>query len=302
MNTTQPVDVYQIITDRIVEQLEQQVIPWRKPWAEAGHPQNLLTKRLYTGMNTWLLASLGYSQNYFLTWKQLKAVGGSVIKGEKGHIVIFWKKLPPKESDNDCEQQKPKFVLRYFYAFNIAQCDHLPEVFAIPSPPHTINQISACDEIIELMPNCPVIKHGKQAAYYDPHKDYINLPKQGSFDSAESYYGALFHELVHSTGHQSRLNRKEIVEPNTYGSEPYSIEELTAEIGACYLYSISGIATKEFDNSVAYIKGWIEALRNDKRMLVYASGQAQRATDYILNVQSYNRAEDVQAEQVLETQ
>ena len=300
--TTTPIDVYQIITDRIIAQLEQQVVPWRKPWTEAGHPQNLLTKRLYTGMNTWLLGSLGYSQNYFLTWKQLKAVGGSVIKGEKGHIVIFWKKLPAERSEPDAEQQKPKFLLRYFYVFNIAQCDHLPEVFTIPYPPNTINQIGACDEVIERMPNCPVIKHGKQTAYYDPLTDYINLPKQGSFDSAESYYGTLFHELIHSTGHQSRLNRKEIVEPSKYGSEPYSIEELTAEIGACYLNSVAGIVGKEFDNSVAYIKGWIDQLRNDKRMLVYASGQAQRATDYILNVQPYQRAEDVQAEQELQTQ
>ncbi len=300
--TTTPIDVYQIITDRIIAQLEQQVVPWRKPWTEAGHPQNLLTKRLYTGMNTWLLGSLGYSQNYFLTWKQLKAVGGSVIKGEKGHLVIFWKKLQNEQTVPDAEQQKPKFLLRYFYVFNIAQCDHLPEVFSIPYPPHTINQIGACDEVIERMTNCPVIKHGKQAPYYDPLMDYINLPRQGSFDSAESYYGTLFHELIHSTGHQSRLNRKEIVEPNKYGSDPYSIEELTAEIGACYLNSVTGISGKEFDNSVAYIKGWIDQLRNDKRMLVYASGQAQRATDYILNVQPYQRAEDVQAEQVLETQ
>jgi len=298
MNTTAPpIDVYQIITNRIIEQLEKQVIPWRKPWTESGHPQNLLTKRPYSGINTWLLASLDYSQNYFLTWKQLKAVGGSVLKGEKGHLVVFWKKLPKEQTDND--QEKPKSVLRYYHVFNVAQCDHLPEVFTIPYPPQTINQISACDEIVEAMPNCPVIKHGKQAAYYDPLKDSINLPKQGAFTNAESYYCTLFHELIHSTGHQSRLNRKEIVEPNTYGSEPYSIEELTAEIGACYLNSVAGIVNTEFDNSVAYIKGWIDQLRNDKRIIVHASGQAQRATDYILCVQPYQR-EEVAVEQEAE--
>jgi len=128
------------------------------------------------------------------------------------------------------------------------------------------------------------------------------MPKQGSFASSESYYCALFHELIHSTGHQSRLNRKEIVEPNSFGSEKYSIEELTAEIGACYLNSVAGIVDTEFDNSVAYIKAWIERLRNDKRLIVYASSQAQKATDYILNVPSYPKTEDAEQELELETQ
>src|SRR5476649_1420644 len=103
MNTqTQPLDVFSIITNRIIEQLAQHVIPWQKPWTEAGHPQNLFSKRPYTGINTWLLGSLGYSQNYFLTWKQLKAVGASVKKGEKGTMVVFWKPLSPdQQAEND---------------------------------------------------------------------------------------------------------------------------------------------------------------------------------------------------------
>jgi len=117
------------------------------------------------------------------------------------------------------------------------------------------------------------------------------MPKQGSFGSSESYYCTLFHELIHSTGHPSRLNRREIAEPNKHGSIVYSIEELTAEIGACYLNSVAGIVNREFDNSVAYIRGWIDLLRNDKRVIVYASGQAQKATDYILNVQPHQRNE-----------
>jgi antirestriction protein ArdC len=299
--TTQHFDVFAIITNRIIDQLERQVVPWRKPWTEGGHPQNLFTKRPYTGMNTWLLGSLGYAQNYFLTWKQLKAVGASVKKGEKGTMVVFWKHVPQEQSKDSTEPQKAKSILRYYYVFNIAQIDHLPEAVTITYPADTVSNITACDEIIEAMPNCPAIKHGKQKAYYDPIKDHINMPKQGSFDSLTSYYGTLFHELIHSTGHQSRLNRKEIVEPNTFGSEPYSIEELTAEIGACYLNSITGIVNEEFNNSVAYIKGWIDQLRNDKRMIVYASGHAQRATDYILNVQSY-RKDEVVVEEEVETQ
>ena len=298
---TEHFDVFAIITNRIIDQLEKQVIPWRKPWTEGGHPQNLFTKRPYTGINTWLLGSLGYAQNYFLTWNQVKSVGASVKKGEKGTMVVFWKHILQEQSKDNTEARKAKSLLRYYYVFNIAQIDNLPEVITIPYPPDTISTITACDEIIEAMPNSPTIKHGKQSAYYNPVEDYINMPKQGSFDSLTSYYSTLFHELIHSTGHQSRLNRKEVVEPNKFGSELYSIEELTAEIGACYLNSISGIAITQFDNSVAYIKGWIDKLQNDKRLIVYASGQAQRATDYILNVQSYQH-EEVQVEQELETQ
>lgn len=216
-------------------------------------------------------------------------------------MVVFWKHVPQEQPKDSAEQQRVKSILRYYYVFNIAQIDHLPEVVTIPYPPDTVSNITACDEIIEAMPNCPAVKHGKQKAYYDPIKDYINMPKQGSFDSLTSYYGTLFHELIHSTGHQSWLNRKEIVEPNTFGSEMYSIEELTAEIGACYLNSITGIVNKEFDNSVAYIKGWIDQLRNDKRMIVYASGQAQKATDYILNVQPYHK-DEMAVEEEVETQ
>jgi antirestriction protein ArdC len=117
-----------------------------------------------------------------------------------------------------------------------------------------------------------------------------------SFESSESYYDSLYHELIHSTGHQSRLNRKEVVEANSFGSDPYSIEELTAELGACYLNSISCISEKVFDNNVAYINGWLKVLRNDKRLVVYASGQAQRATDFILNVPLGRKTEEAQFE------
>jgi antirestriction protein ArdC len=227
-------------------------------------------------------------------------VGASVKKGEKGTMVVFWKHIPQEQQHEKNDQPKVTSILRYYYVFNVAQIDHLPEVLHIPYPPDTINQLSTCDEIIERMPNCPAIKHGKQSAYYDIAKDYINMPKQGSFCSAESYYSTLFHELIHSTGHETRLNRKALVESN--GSiVKYSIEELTAEIGACYLSSVSGIANKEFDNSVAYIKGWIAALKNDKRMIVYASGQAQKATDYILQVRATHQYIDENAELQTET-
>ncbi|CAN5289360.1 zincin-like metallopeptidase domain-containing protein [soil metagenome] len=288
----QHIDVYQLITNRIIERLNQGTIPWRKPWTDAGHPQNLVTKRMYTGINNWLLASLGYNQNYFLTYKQVKELGGMIKKGEKGNVVIFWKHLPVNETDGEAKQKR-KSLLRYYYVFNIEQCSGLPDMVSVPYSDCLTAHFGSCDEIVEGMPQCPVIKHTKQQAFYHPVKDYINTPKQGTFTSMESYFCTLFHELIHSTGHASRLNRKAIVEPGTFGSEFYSIEELTAEIGACYLNSVTGIIDKEFSNSVAYINGWLQALKNDKRLIIFASGQAQRATDFILNVNSVNKSEEV---------
>jgi antirestriction protein ArdC len=300
MNTAnQPIDVYAIVTNRIIAQLEQGTIPWRKPWTEGGHPQNLITKTLYRGINIWMLSSYGYAQNYFLTFKQLKALGGSVQKGEKAQLVVFWKKSEEQQETTDEDQKPAKAILRYYYVFNIAQCDNLPEILTIPFDQQLpFSSITVCDEIIEHMPICPSIKHGKTKAFYDPLKDFISVPKPGIFDNAESYYDTLYHELIHATGHQSRLNRKEVVEHDKFGSEQYSIEELTAEIGACYLNSISGISEKVFDNNVAYINGWLTALRNNKRLIVYASSQAQRATDFILNIPSKQLTEEAPAEQL----
>lgn len=308
MNTQQGrTDVYQIITNRIIEQLAQKIVPWRKPWTDAGYPQNLITKLPYRGINTWLLASLGYSQNYFLTSRQATAIGASIKKGERGHMVTFWKRQEKKQSSDEHNQQENGTrqqisVLRYYLVFNIEQCENIPETLGVSVSESGHSPIALCDEIVARMPQCPAIIHGKGEAYYNPRKDEIHLPKQESFTAAESYYCTLFHELIHSTGHQSRLNREEITDPTKFGSEKYSIEELTAEIGACYLNSAAGIIDKEFDQSVAYIKSWIEALRNDKRMIIYASGRAQKAVDFILNLPPKQNAIEVVANEELETQ
>lgn len=278
------IDVYALVTNQIISQLEQKIVPWQKPWTLSGIPQNLISRSPYHGINLWLLASLGYAQNAFLTWKQLKLLGGSVNKGEQGHIVIFWKPLQAKEGEErGTDDNTSKSVLRYYKVFNIEQCSSIPAHFipALPSP--EFSSITKCERIIEEMQHCPVIRHEEQEAYYDPKRDHINMPQPNTFKSNELYYSVLFHELVHSTGHAARLNRKELVAITNFGSKEYSIEELTAEIGACYLASLTGIGN-HLKQSVSYIKGWLDALKNDKRLIVYASTQAQKATDYILNV------------------
>jgi antirestriction protein ArdC len=292
----QNIDVYQIITNRIIAQLEQGIIPWRKPWTEAGHPQNLLTKNLYTGFNCWLLGSLGYAQNYFLTWKQVQDVGATVKKDEKGHMVIYWQKVQQAYKNGSEEEYKGTTALRYYYVYNVAQCDHLPEVLEIPFPSGPVFKTAACEELIERMPNCPKIRHGKlSTAFYDADKDCIFMPKQSLFDSIESYYCALYRQLVYATGHKSRLKRQGAAGADR-NNEKYNLETLTAEIGAGYLNSVTGIVDKQFISHTACINGWLELLRRNKWMVIFASSQAQRATDYILNVQSYPKTEIVEVE------
>ncbi len=293
-------EVYTIVTNRIIEQLQKNIVPWQQPWTQAGYPQNMVTKIPYRGINVFLLTSLGYAQNYFLTWKQLKALGGSLKKNEKGHLVVFW--LPPSKQEEKEEQDtEPMPVLRYYMVFNISQCTGIPEIASIPDSPYSISSIGACEEIIERYDTCPEIKHSKHAAFYDRLADYINMPKQKTFKSTEAYYSTLFHELIHSTGHQSRLNRKGIVDNPEFGQEMYSQEELVAEIGACFLNAIAGIDTTVFDNSVAYINGWLEALQNNARMVVFAAIQAQKAVEYMLGFNPYEKPEPFEEDLTFKT-
>lgn len=254
---------------------------------------NLLSKRPYRGINLWLLLSLNYERNLFLTWDQLKKIGASVKQGEHGHVVIYWK-TPKKTEEKEGEKEVP--ILRYYKVFNIAQCRDLPEnlVEAFASKEH--NSIAECEAIIAGMPACPPIKHKEDRAFYHIDEDYINMPKKKLFTTPEGYYVTLFHELVHSTGSEKRLNRKTISEMYEMDGEPYCIEELVAELGSAYLSSFNDILNPaEIRNNAAYINGWLNKLKGDKRFIVQASGQAQRAVDFIINlpVSSDNATEEV---------
>ena len=279
-------DVYAIVTNKIIKMLDQGIIPWRKPWHGRGIPCNLLTMRPYRGINVMLLNMLGYKRNYFLSFNQVKALGGSVKKDEKSQIVVFWKYIEKKDDkrDGDVSETKLKPMLRYYHVFNIEQCTGIPERLIPPLPECHNDIITICDEVIAVMPNKPDIRHLENEAYYHPIDDYVNMPDLEYFAQSEAYYATLFHELIHSTGHESRLDRKGITEPTNYGSELYSTEELIAELGACFLQSYTGAIYDNLINSAAYISGWLKKLKDDRRCIVYASNCAQKACDYILNI------------------
>lgn len=277
-------DVYAIVTNRIIDQLENGTVPWRQPWKDAGVPRNFVSGRPYRGINVMLLSMLGYEQNVFLTAKQLKQIGGSIIPEEDPHLVVYWNYTNATNENTGDEVQKKKPFLRYYKVYNIAQCagivsDLNVETTIVPEP------IPSCEKIVAEMPLCPKIRHKEDKAYYEPMEDFINMPKPKAFESMESYYCTLFHELVHSTGHHSRLNRMGLVQMSEFGSTLYSQEELVAEIGACYLQSYVGI-TEQFEQSVAYINGWLKVLRAERHFIITAASLAQKAIDYILNVQA----------------
>ena len=214
----------------------------------------------------------------------MQDLGGRVKKGEKANLVILWlwvDENADKRSHEVVGRKHP--MLRYYFVFNVSQCTGLPvkpeQLELKPNDP-----IETCEGIVAAMPNRPKIVHNESEAYYQPWADFINMPKIQVFESSNAYYATLFHELIHSTGHEDRLNRKELMEMTKFGSELYSIEELTAEIGSCYLTSYAGIAVNGLTNSVAYLQGWLNRLKQDKKFIVYASAHAQKAVDYILNI------------------
>ena len=277
-----PLDVYTIVTNRIIELLEKGVIPWQKPWTDAGIPKNLITGKQYRGINVWLLNSLNYAQNSFLTFKQVQDLGASIKKGEKANLVVFWKWLEKENKETKEVERTP--LLRYYNVFNIDQCTGIPKEKLPQVIERKIDPIEACEKIITEMPNRPDIRRVEQRAYYNRFEDYVNLPKTETFKTSEAYYATLFHELVHSTGHSDRLNRRELLDSKGFKTQDYAVEELTAEMGASYLKSYAGIPIEQLDNNAAYIHTWLERLKNDKRFIVHSSAQAQKATDFILNV------------------
>ena len=241
---------YERITERIVSLLEQGTVPWHKPWkVNTGLPRNLISKKPYRGINVFLLMAMSYESPHWLTLRQANQLGASVKKGEKACPVVFWKRMQA-EAKEPVEAQKPP-LLRLYHVFNVAQCDGLKDApEEIPMP------VTKPAEIVAKMPQPPAIKHGMTQAFYSPTDDCVGMPERERFDTEAGYFAGIFHELVHSTGHEKRLKRASIVERNGFGSDPYCKEELIAELGSAFLGGYTGIVDRTIDNSAAYLEGW----------------------------------------------
>ena len=282
-------NVYEIVNQKIMEMLEQGTVPWRKPWnAETNMPKNLVSKKEYKGVNTFLLGCQSYASPWWLSFKQCQEKGGHIRKGEKASMVVFWKWLDRKHdvsADGDDVARNGKVpLLRYYNVFNLDQCE------GIDAPPvqetcNIFTPIEKAQAIIDNMPLRPEILHGGNSASYSVRWDRIKMPEKHTFTSSEEYYCTLLHELSHATGHEKRLARKSLMEVAGFGSHEYSREECAAEMSAAFLCAYAGIEQKTLENSAAYIRGWLKALKNDKTMMVMAAAQGQKAADYILNKQ-----------------
>src|ERR1700674_1616387 len=275
-------NVYEIVTEQIIRQLEQGVAPWRKPW-RTEVPCNLVSGKAYRGINPFLLASQGYGSRYWLTFNQASKLGGHIRKGEKSSIVTFWNIGDEKivqDADGNTRKSKP-FLLRYYRVFNVEQTEGIADKLGLGNASPRVASIEQCEAIVSGMPNRPATEQSDRA-WYRPSADTVGMPARGQFNSPEQYYSTLFHELTHSTGHASRVGREGIEQLNTFGSESYSKEELVAEMGAAMLCGLTGLAPQTLENSAAYLQSWLRVLKSDSRMVVTAASAAQKAVDYIL--------------------
>ncbi len=272
-------EVYERITDRITALLTAGTVPWHKPWkATTGLPRNLVSKKPYRGINAFLLLAMSYESPFWLTFRQATALGGCVRKGEKACPVVFWKQLKIEDKESDKTKRIP--LLRYYHVFNVAQCDGL-KANSVTEP--TRDGGTKPEAIVANMPQPPAVKHGMTRASYSLYEDHVGMPDRNRFTGEAEYYATLFHELVHSTGHEKRLSRATIRESNGFGSDPYCREELVAEMGAAFLCGEAEIVERIVENSAAYIQNWLTRLQNDKTLIVQAAAQAQKAADFILN-------------------
>jgi hypothetical protein len=263
---------YEAVYNQLMAQMQNGIIPWRKPWKSAK-PCNAKTGRQYNGINFFLLTSAGYEDTRWLTYKQLEEFGGKVKKGEKSRQVVFWQILR-KEQDG---KQKSIPLLKCFNVFNVEQTEGVNWPTAAVAPNQT------AESVVELYVNKPVIKHGGDRACYIPSRDEVCMPSKVSFTQIDNYYATLFHELVHSSGHKDRLNRKGITEAINFGDNTYSEEELIAEFGSAFLCNMSGI-DNTLEQSAAYLQSWMQTFKDNPNMIVSAASKAQKAVDYITGV------------------
>ena len=281
-------DVYQIVTDRILEQLEKGVCPWQKPWhGGLEGAVSYVTGRPYSLLNQLLLGKEGE----YLTFKQVKEMKGKIKKDAKSQMVVFFKLIPSKdfkktkdEDGNEKMEEEVKMipVLRYYNVFHIDDCEGIQSKRATYAPTH-LEPVAEAEEIIKNYYDRETVKliiEQSDRACYSLLHDTVTCPKMDQYDDIEEYYSTIFHETGHSTGHPTRLDREM---GRMFGSEVYSKEELVAEMVSAFLCQKCGLDTgKAFKNSVSYLKGWAASIGGDKHLIVSAASKAEKAVRFIL--------------------
>ncbi|MBK9729043.1 MAG: DUF1738 domain-containing protein [Saprospiraceae bacterium] len=288
--------LYEEVTNKIIAMIEKGVAPWRRTWSTYGLARNYGTDHIYTGINLILMNNTMHPIPYFLTFNQVKEQGGMIEKDAKAEKVIYFDVYYKDGNDKTLTKEEAiqhrkigeeiqilKFI-KYYAVFNIEDIEgfefKIPEIELKPN-----EKIARCESIIENMPKRPELRQiDANRACYAPVLDFVNMPSIEQFESAEYYYATFFHELVHSTGHASRLAREEVMNPQKFGGIPYSKEELVAEMGASFLCSSVQIDYDDvIKNNASYLAGWLKVLKEDSKFIFKVSSEAQKAADYILN-------------------
>ncbi len=273
-------DLHQQITDRIIEAMETARSAGRRLWdSQPSLPLNRFTGKPYQGINTLILWSAGlkhgYASPYWLTYKQAAEHGGQVRQGEHGELCVFYKPWEQAQTNDTGETETRKgAVLKSFRAFNLDQIDGI-EAPAVATRP-AFAAIADAERILAASP-APIHLGGTQA-FYHPATDTIHLPERERFTSPESFYNVALHELTHSTGHPSRLDR---TFGKRFGDEAYAFEELVAEMGSAFLNAEIGIISITLPDHADYLSSWIRVLKSDKRALLTAAAQAAKAQAFI---------------------
>ena len=296
-------NLYEEVTNQIISLMEQGQIPWHRPWAgtSAGAISHN-TGKPYSLLNQLLLQVPGE----YITFNQCQKEGGKVKKGSKAKRVYFWKVYQKEAKDENGDpilknDGTPKLipvpVLKTFQVFHLTDCEGISPKWADKLPEMPAQPLEAAEAALTAYTQREGIRleadklSGK--AYYSPAFDLINIPCISQYSSSAEYYSTAFHEATHSTGHPSRLHRFELSGKNAaFGSEDYSKEELTAEIGAACILHQMGIETPDsLKNSAAYIQGWLKALKDDKQLIIGAAARAEKAVALILNQTNTAEAE-----------
>lgn len=313
-------EVYQNITDRVLARMDKGEIPWLKPWRAGGAwaPLNVATRKAYRGWNIWALGleaiDKGYESPWWGTYGQWaercgmvkktnprtgkdywfnpdRDISRGVSKGQEGTLIMLWKKAWVKtdELDDQGKQIKKRIMLvREFKVWNAEQCDSVPERY-LPSSKNyqPVAELQDAQNVIDsYLAHGPAFEHVRgNSAYYSPALDKIVVPERDQYDTSPAYYGVVFHEAGHSTGHEDRLNRPGIAEFDHFGSGKYAKEELAAQMTSALLQAITGTEDDaEFTRTVAYLQNWRKALEADPKLLPQAASAASKAADYILGI------------------
>jgi antirestriction protein ArdC len=284
-------NVYQTVTDSIIQQLEKGAIPWVKPWkTDSSADKNFITQKPYSGINTLILGMAGFNNPAWASYQQWQAKGAQVKKGEKATQIVFFKPMSKTSTNSAGESETSNFaILKTYSVFNVEQTDL--EIIPFENESAPFNPIPAIES--KINETGAIIKHGGDSAFYNPANDFIQLPNAASFDTKEHYYATAFHELAHWTSAKHRLDRKL---GKTFGNPDYAFEELIAEISAAFLcadYKIQGDL-----RHAGYIQSWLKACRDDNKAIFKAAALAQKAADFIKREGAQTIADDITSEEL----